>query len=171
MVINATVNKAPEKQTLPAFTHRPDHDGESIFWTLLHSFVEALPLNGRLEPSPGGMVQDLLLSHSIEGSVAVEEGIQDKRDGILPWYDSAFDGSLHPDLRGHGIGSLLERMAKQVQPEYAWLEPNPRVDHLHEAFRRLLLEFIVALEAKGDIPLDAERVRNLSPPEIGRAHV
>ena len=99
MVINATVNKAPEKQTLPAFTHRPDHDGESIFWTLLHSFVEALPLNGCLEPSPSvklSILKIMMFDHCIEGSVAVGEDPDDTRDDILHWCDDEFDNCSIP---------------------------------------------------------------------------
>ena len=162
----APVKKAPKQRTLPAFTHRPDHDGESIFWTLLHSFVKALPLNGRPELSFSmklSSLMNMMFDHRIEGSVAIEEDPDDTRDDILHWSDDQFDRLLHPDLRKRGIGPLLEKMAVQVQPEYARLEPKPRVEHLHEAFRRLLLEFIIEFknDTRGDIQLDPKQRRNL----------
>ena len=104
------VIEEPEEGTLPAFTHRPNHDGESIFWALLHSFIETLPLNGCFEPSPPWSVsalKDLMFGHSIERSVAVGQVSQDKRDSILRWHKDDFEGLLHPDLRKCGIGLLL----------------------------------------------------------------
>ena len=142
------------KQPRPAFTHRPDHDCESLFWTLLHSLVKALPLNG-----PHGLhfsvrhytLKNVLFGHSIERRAKVD----DYRGIILRWLESDLESTLHPGLQERGLGLLLKQMAEQVQPEYAWLEPKPRVDHLHEAFRRLLLQFIIDFESdtRGDIEL------------------
>lgn len=155
-----------------AFTHRPCHDVESIFWTLLYSLVRVRPLGAQDETleeltAETEQIKNQLFAHQIKGK-ATEKYVSDSRDSILRWEDGFFDDALHPGLRGRGLGQLLFRLSQQVRPEYARLQPEPPArDHLHEAFRRLLLDYIVALEdapAK-NVDLDTENDRNLLPPK------
>ena len=45
----------------------------------------------------------------------------------------------------------MQQLSLQVQPEYGLLNPPPAEDHLHEAFRRILLNHILSME--DDTPL------------------
>ncbi len=61
---------------------------------------------------------------------------------------------------------MLRNMARQISPEYGYLDPPPVREHLHEAMRRSLLEEIVRMTLKGEeIPLEVGNLRPLRPKE------
>lgn len=150
-------------QTAIPFSHRPSHDAESIYWTLLLSLISALPSGEPLEED----VMDqrtseaavYLYGHTIKDQTG--GAFYDHRSGILTWPAFSFDDAIHPKLCDLGIDELLERLTLQVRPEYAFLESAPRMEHLHEAFRRILLEFIVEHEDTCNIELNTEHERNI----------
>lgn len=138
---------ADEDADLP-FTHKPCHDVESIYWTLMYTLVKARPAGSPSEDSlPEGvdMVNSLVGQHSIQGQ-SDEERDDMKRSLFLLTPSVMLDRTLHPMLKKSGLGDLLQKLAQQIAPEYAYLDPPPPVDHLHEAFRRILLETIVDIE-------------------------
>lgn len=126
-----------------AFSHKPAHDVESIFWTLAVTLILALP-EGSCEPevftNSAMSARECLIDHRIG------ETLEDWRSPIMRWDCDDFELALHPGLRECGLGELLAELAKQVRPEYMFLEPQPRLDHLHEAFRRILLNYLVDVQ-------------------------
>lgn len=155
--------KDVSKTSIP-FTHRPSHDVESIYWTLLLSLIAALPSGEPLEELViGDRVMEaavFLYGHTIKNQAGGT--FVDPRSVILSWPAYAFEDAMHPKLQGIGIGKLLERLTQQVRPEYAFLDPAPPMDHLHEAFRRILLEFIVEHGEDCNIELNTEHERNIA---------
>ncbi|KAJ3478142.1 hypothetical protein NLI96_g9971 [Meripilus lineatus] len=136
---------------LPAYFHRPDHDVESIFWVLLSSLLHAQPKeidpHAKVNLRAYQEASDMLDRHVIEADAE-----NDGRDRLLTFSDVKFERALHPQLRS--LAEMLHLMMYQIRPEYAFLDPPPAADHLHEAMRRLLLEQIVKMQASGDsIPL------------------
>lgn len=158
-----TAPKNIPQEPIP-FSHRPSHDVESIYWTFLLSLIAALPSGEPLEE----LVIDnrvmeaavFLYGHTIKNEAGGT--FVDRRSGILSWPAYAFEDAIHPKLQGIGIGELLERLTQQVRPEYAFLDPAPPMEHLHEAFRRILLEFIVEHGEECNIELNTEHERNIA---------
>lgn len=139
-----------------AFSHRPTHDVESIFWTLMVTLLLALPAESREVEEfryPAKDARRWLIDHNITD----EE--DDRRGPMLKWDDDEFEFALHPGLREVGLGQLLVELARQVRPEYMYLEPRPHQDHLHEAFRRILLDYIVKMPKSSDVKLDTSASR------------
>lgn len=140
--------KGDNREADVPFKHMPCHDVESIFWTFLYTLLFAQPTDGQMEVSlnwAANVVRKTVLEHIIEGTGS--SGANDERRAFMMLSKGAIDESLHPTLQLRGLGELLHELAKHVAPEYAYLTPHPHLDHLHEAFRRILLAFIVDLEA------------------------
>ncbi|KAI0719834.1 hypothetical protein C8T65DRAFT_635338 [Cerioporus squamosus] len=141
---------------LPAFVHRPCHDAESIFWTMLAALLRAQPVSGTRESWAPKKVAELwkkLHDHEIPDDPAEFE---DQRESIfylgpLPWARY-----FHPEMRD--VARLLYDIRKQVAPEYEYWTPRPPDDHLHEAMQRLILQYLVDHRHK-DIPLDPDNLR------------
>lgn len=146
------------------FIHRPSHDVESVFWTFLLTLIAALPSGELLEESNmHPRVKEIaifLYGHTIKSRAGGP--YVDERAGILDWPVFSFEHAVHPKLRKRGLGKLLQRLALQVRPEYALLETAPPVEHLHEAFRRILLEYIVDHEEDCNIELNTEHQRDIA---------
>ncbi|CAL1717120.1 unnamed protein product [Somion occarium] len=141
------------------FIHRPDHDVESVFWLLSAVFILAKPLGKSDEPTPlfvqaWKRIQD----HSIAAT-----DYDDDRTALLDNDISRWKKVLHPDLAS--LAPLMFNLGDHVRPEYALLDPRPHPDHLHEAFRRLILEHIISM-GDTDIALEpgiSRRVASDSP--------
>lgn len=134
------------------FSHRPDHDVESIFWVLVFAVMTALPKGAVDTPSQAfyeGM--KYLRGHTIE-----EGALGDSRDWFFFRDSNDWKRMLHSKLSP--IAKMMEDLAMQVYPEYGLLYPPPRPEHLHEAFRRILLNQILSME--DDIPLTPGVSRN-----------
>ena len=130
------------------FTHKPRHDMESIYWTLVYALLKARPAGAPRETtlrSAVKTVQRVLLQHTIRSSAHPQD--DDERLVFLLYRETRVERILHPMLQRRGLGSLLYQLGQQVLPEYAYLDPAPPVGHLHEAFRCNLLGFIVDFEA------------------------
>ena len=148
------------------FTHKPCHDVESIYWTLLYSLVKAHPAGAPVEVSFPGvhLANQLVFQHTIPShSNQPGEGEEFTRSLFLSTPPYPVEQALHPTLRNHGLGMLLYQLAAQVLPEYTHLHPQPPADHLHEAFRRILLDFIVTLDTdpSRDVALDPDVSRQI----------
>ncbi|KAI0076778.1 hypothetical protein K474DRAFT_1191151 [Panus rudis PR-1116 ss-1] len=132
------------------FHHRPDYDVESIFWVLFVSLILAFPA-GTDDASPNSSfcyVWRVFRDHTIS-----KDG--DTRLAPLLYSVAEFKEALHPRLAS--LAPLLRKLAGQVIPEYAYLSHPPPEDHLHEAFRRIILEHIVGMD--DPIPLTSGRSR------------
>ncbi|KAK7690219.1 hypothetical protein QCA50_006871 [Cerrena zonata] len=142
----------------PPWSHRPDHDVESIFWVFLFAFVFVKPLNTTDEPSRlFADVCDIFQSHTIVGGQGM-----DRRSTLLTSFEEDWLDILHPKLSP--LVPMMMRLAEQVKPEYGFLDSPPKADHLHEAFRRILLEQILTME-DDPIPLAPYVSRGLPTPD------
>ncbi|CAL1717166.1 unnamed protein product [Somion occarium] len=144
-----------------AFVHRPDHDVESLFWLLVAVFLLAKPLG---EPDKPTQRFYSAWKH-IERHMVAGAGCDDTREPFLSYSVAHWEAALHPGLSS--LAPLLENLATQVQPEYALMDPAPPEDHLHEAFRRLILEHIVGM-GDADIDLEAGITRETAFPTDGK---
>ena len=143
----------PETFSEMEFGHRPDHDVESIYWVLLATLLRAEPRDPLPDPNltTYWKLYNIFLTHTIR-----KGDPWDTRSSLFGLEDETIRLALDPRLSS--LAPMLTEMARQVRPEYAYLQPSQ--EHLHEAFRRLLLRQIVEM---GDevIPLKAGYVRSL----------
>jgi hypothetical protein len=137
----------------PHFLHRPDHDVESIFWTLFSSLIRVYPRDSAHETDTHHCFNKAIKCLDTD---VIDHDTGDSRVEFTGWEEDEFQSALHPKLAT--LGTMLHRIYSQVEPEYAYLSPPPRPDHLHEAMGRLLLQQIVDI---GDdtIPLDPSKSR------------
>ena len=85
----------------------------------------------------------------------IEKGIfADPRDDVLAFAHDEWEQALHPNLSS--LAGMMEQLAT-----HGLLTPPPLQDHLHEAFRRVLLNQIPSMD--DDVPLTANVSRNSSP--------
>lgn len=138
----------------PEFYHRPDHDVESIFWVLVFALITAKPEDAPDEPTPTFFeAMEWFQTHSIK-----EVMLTDSRNPFLNLSHKHWAEILHPRLAS--LIGMMQELSTQVRPEYGLLQPPPAEDHLHEAFRRILLKQILSMN--DDIPLTPNVSRELS---------
>ena len=69
--------------------------------------------------------------------------------------------TLHPGLAA--FAPLITELAGQIKPEWEFLYSKPPDDHLHEAFRRIILTWIVNLNT---LPQAPYRVQPAKPRQL-----
>ncbi|PIL29039.1 hypothetical protein GSI_09087 [Ganoderma sinense ZZ0214-1] len=123
------------------WVRRPEHDVESIFWSMLFALLLVKPKHGEAAKyaSPAfGRIWDPLRSHYIKedpGEDDCRNVIFDRRAST--WAD-AFDGCMQD------VGEMLCTVACQVMTEWAlWEGSASAPDHLHEAVQRIILQYLV----------------------------
>ncbi|TBU63616.1 hypothetical protein BD310DRAFT_916793 [Dichomitus squalens] len=142
----------------PRFFHRPEHDVESVYWTMVYALLRAQPAAApreRYASESSANVWNILLSHRIpaEHSRNVEN-----RGNIINGLRSAWLELFDPIM--HDVALLLWQISQHVRSEYAWWtwEGNFQPDHLHEAVQRLILQYLVN-HRDNPIKLDPRRPR------------
>ncbi|TBU22020.1 hypothetical protein BD311DRAFT_169894, partial [Dichomitus squalens] len=146
---------------LPAFVHRPEHDVESVYWTMVYALLRAQPITAPKEdyaPPAVAIVWQILLAHHIppqQSSRKVEN-----RDKIIYSPEEEWLELFCADMQD--VGVLLWEISQHVRSEYALWEGALRPDHLHEAVQRLILQYLVDHREK-DIKLDPSRRRPTAP--------
>lgn len=159
------------------FEHRPCHDTESVFWCMVAFLLLAVPLGSKLEEPGNNPEEDFLLynawQHMANHEIGASSSNGDTRLRLLD--DGYWELWLHPEL-AH-VGQLLYLLAVQVDPEWALIEPQPHILHLHEAMQRLILEHIdLWTRENKDIKFDTERSRpaqvvdNRTLPQVSQKH-
>ncbi|KAI1786564.1 hypothetical protein LXA43DRAFT_1064488 [Ganoderma leucocontextum] len=153
-------------ETPPTFCHRPEHDVESIYWSMVSALLHVRPVEAEGEPETTEYFQDawkFLLWHKIPDA---DEGYHDQRQLFLNQkardWGKLFLGGMKD------IGTLLWNISRQVRPEYALCGDGLQRDHLHEAVQRLILQYLVDHD---DIALVPERLRPIpekSKPTVTR---
>ena len=145
-------------QPVPTFVHRPEHDVESIFWTMLVVFLRMKPVSAPIETHSSAhhsTVWRLVIEHQ----VPVSEPQSDPREAILEQSLEEWE-SLFPSEMA-GVAALLHEISKHVASEYTlwtWQKGKYRQDHLHEAVQRLIFQYLV--DHRDDaIPLDPDNLR------------
>lgn len=152
--------KKPETAKTPIpFTHRPCHDAESIFWTFVSVLIMVRPAGSQVVSEDETSFEDIYTMLALH---TIGQGKRDSRERFFSIPAWELNEIFHEDIRDRGLNKLILRLGQQVAPEYALLEPKPPMEHLHEAFRRILLEYLV--DMKDDVILDPDQLR--VPPEI-----
>ncbi|KAJ3552342.1 hypothetical protein NM688_g4196 [Phlebia brevispora] len=162
--------KVPEEAALSAihqrainnsYRHRPDHDVESMGWSLLILCMQAVPkgpANGEAVKPEFRDACKTMKDHTI-GKQHV-----DRRDQLLSniaLEENYRKDLIHPDLLIAPFDKLLQRLALHMMPEYGLLE-GIRHDHLHEVWRRLLLCCLVEMGDENlDVELDPKKMRKM----------
>ncbi|KAL4246814.1 hypothetical protein ABKN59_008035 [Abortiporus biennis] len=144
----------------PRHCHQPRHDVESVYWLILDTLLRVQPPNAPEGPESlrmfGEAWRNLVNYESMEN--------EDKRKYFMDLTTAQFEQMLHPSLRS--LAPMLFKLTKQVSPEYAYMESlaSPPEEHLHEAFRRILLQQMVDMEGE-DIRLDPSNLRIVPEPD------
>ncbi|TBU63619.1 hypothetical protein BD310DRAFT_808584, partial [Dichomitus squalens] len=153
------IKEAPK----PDFIHRPEHDVESVYWTMVYALLRVQPAGAPVERDPStasAIVWNTLLSHHIPGEKRVRS--QEKRHEITGMAKQEWLDLFHATMED--VALLLWQVTQHVTSEYAlwkW-EGNFQPDHLHEAVQRLILQYLVDHREK-DIKLDPRRRRPTTP--------
>ena len=126
------------------FNHRPEHDVESVWWTMLSALVRVQPANRPQEDFVPPSLNDLWESFSQHAILADPSPLQDLRGNILARSLKQWLSYFAPFPELEDVGRLLHAIACQVRCEYALWDPQPpHPDHLHEAVQRLILQYLV----------------------------
>ncbi|KAH9903403.1 hypothetical protein C8Q73DRAFT_635278 [Cubamyces lactineus] len=137
-----------------SFFHRWEYDAESVFWTMYAVLLRAKPRNAEETPSAVTALKaawGTLKAHTIPDTPDELVPYTDVRQPLLGYNEAQFVAAFHPIMKDVAI--LLQRIAEQVSPTYALMDPLPPFDdHLHEAMQRLILEYLVDHE-QNPIPL------------------
>lgn len=102
--------------------------------------ISALPVNA-IDKYTQSFVQ---ARHVMEQHTIICDQPSDSRWYILTQLEAFWEEIPHPKLSP--VVDMIVKLAIQVRPEYGFLHPPPKKDYLHEAFRRILLEQILAME-------------------------
>ena len=147
------------------FTHRPEHDVESVAWTMLFILLRIRPETFEDEkkwaPIHVATIWQALHEHAIPDK---PYDVSDNRDRVFKIKPSSWPEYFPPEMADVGI--MLGRIMEQVEPEYAYCMTQPPEDHLHEAVQRLILQYLVDHRDK-DIKLDPDNLRptKAAPPQ------
>ena len=139
----------------PPFFHRPEHDVESVYWSMVSALLRVHPKGvDRETHADTNMIQtwNLLLSHEIpdKGSTST-----DPRQMIVSKTQDPWRGLFFDEMKD--VGTLLWQISRHIAPEYALWGDGLQPDHLHEAVQRLILKFLV--EHKDPIELEPDYLR------------
>ncbi|RDX55667.1 hypothetical protein OH76DRAFT_1313290, partial [Lentinus brumalis] len=141
----------------PKFTHRPEHDVESTFWSMLCTLLRVRPRTFHGEkhgpPDHVAWLWDILQKHAI---VPEPNPLSDIRRLIFDLDSDMWCKYFPAEMADVAI--LVASIAEQVAPEYAFWPTQPPEDHLHEAVQRLILQYLVEHREK-DILLDPNHLR------------
>ena len=125
-----------------ACVHQPRHDVESYFWMLALYLLQAVPEGVTAVDYNLERYQEEM--RTIMHLAARADAGGRSRSTFLTGDELFYQRRLHPGLAM--LAPLIAELAHQTQPEWEFLsEPLP-ADHLHEAFHRILLKWIVKLK-------------------------
>lgn len=150
---------------LPAFFHRPEHDVESLYWSIVSALLLVKPKSAPKEDyasSSSVITWDHLLGHNIPNEPVRGS---DTRDVIMEMDLDSWTDHFHNDMAD--VALLLFQISKHVRCEYAMWEGNLQQDHLHEAVQRLILDYLVK-HRENPIELDPDNLRPTKgePPKL-----
>jgi hypothetical protein len=151
-----------KRSELPqACLHQPRHDVESYFWIIFMFLLQAIPEEDvvRIDDTLEEYREQIRI---IQGAAAARTG-GGVRTAFITDQVRYYRDVLHPGLTK--FAPLIVELAHQIRPEWQFLKPQPPADHLHEAFRRILLKWIVDLNTSGTpFPVQCARKRLLQDP-------
>ncbi|PVF95863.1 hypothetical protein CPB86DRAFT_875329 [Serendipita vermifera] len=138
--------------TLEPFRHKLYYDAESVFWLLLYWCIQARPASRNRE--------EILPRSSHWNNLTGGSGTDDTRGFFLETFPS---NVCHP--RYQALEGLLRSMADQLKgyPELTEDKVRNHQEYLHEAFQRLIFEFISANSHESFIVLKTSTVPRRIP--------
>ncbi len=144
-----------------AFCHRPEHDVESIYWSMVSALLNVRPRGA--EEEPGAAHAFAATWHNLLTHIIPDDNpstYTDPRDLTLQQNEQAWRLQLLGDMKD--VGTLLYKISRQIRPEYAFCGDGLLPDHLHEAVQRLILQYLADHD---DIPLDPDYLRLIPQPQ------
>jgi hypothetical protein len=146
--------RIPTKTVIKQYSHRLSYDAESILWLLLWWAIQAQPEGGQENPIAADDWVDLTAG----------PGQRDKRHTFVDRFSKVCHPSYGP------LDNLLESLFSQLKgyQEYVALSDMPnrpkdplreKPEYLHEAFQRIILDFIVKNSDKPfmNLPIGSSR--------------
>ena len=146
-------------QDLPTFFHRPEHDVESIYWSMVCVLLRVRPTNFPKSQYAEGVLADAwnaLDSHQIHDDADRYDARQVILDYTLTKWEMLFPAEMED------VAELMWNISGQVSPEYGlwtWPKGQYREDHLHEALQRLIFEYLYTHRDR-NIALDPSSLRS-----------
>ncbi|TBU25404.1 hypothetical protein BD311DRAFT_790439 [Dichomitus squalens] len=154
---------------LPAFVHRPEHDVESVYWTMVYALLGVQPVASPREDYASHACADvwkILLSHDIPDDEP--DDAEETRGVIINARKSKWLRLFCRDMQD--VAVLMWRISQHVRSEYALWEGRLKRDHLHEAVQRLILQYLVD-HRDNPIELDPEHLRPTDPRSTNRGDI
>lgn len=141
--------------------HQPRHDAESYFWMISFFLLQAIPAEDSDKPDHNLEAFRAAMQSLRVGAAAPVGG--GKMRSVFFTYEEEYRLFLHAGLTS--FAPLIAELGEQVYIEWQFLSKQPPSDHVHEAFRRILLKWIVKLEdAKTPYPILPAVTRLLKDP-------
>ena len=144
-----------EYETAPQFFHRPEHDVESVYWSMVSALLRVHPKGVDKEAEAAeNMISTwtLLLGHKIPKKGFVDS---DSRQAIVTKTQEPWRGLFLDKMKD--VGTLLWKISRHVVAEYALWGDGLQPDHLHEAVQRLILQYLI--DHKDPIELEPDYLR------------
>ena len=147
-----------DRSLISAFYHRPEHDVESIYWSMVCVLLRVRPTTfakTRYAEGIHGTTSKALDAHEI----CDDDDFTDSRHGILDYSEKLWRSLFPVEMKD--VAELMFSISEQVSPEYGlweWPEGKYRKDHLHEALQRLIFEYLYTHRNK-DVVLDPSGLR------------
>ena len=139
------------------FTHRPEHDAESVGWTMLYTLLRVRPETFHDEkkwaPHRVANIWDAFHKHAIDDE---PDDTSEQRTIVFQIEQRNWPLYFPPEMAD--IAMMMYRIMQQVLPEYAYWPIQPPEDHLHEAMQRIILQYLVDHRNK-DIKLNPNNLR------------
>ena len=143
--------------TSSAFSHRPEHDVESVVWTMLWVLLRVRPetFDDEREWTSDRVAEiwTIFRHHDIRDNPA---WVWETRQLIFNIDPENWPKYFPSEMSG--VATMMSRILDQVAPEYAFWLTQPPEEHLHEAVQRLILQYLVDHRDK-DIKLDPDNLR------------
>ena len=152
-----------DRSLISAFYHRPEHDVESIYWSMVRVLLRVRPTispQTRYAEGIHAATWEALDAHQIYNR---NDSI-DSRQIILDYSDEQWQSLFPAEMED--VAELMCKISEQVCPEYGlweWPEGKYRKDHLHEALQRLIFEYLYT-HRNNDIVLDPSGLRSKTIP-------
>ena len=141
------------------FTHRPEHDVESVWWTMMSTLVRVHPANRPQEEFVPNALSSLWQQFTKHVIFANSSSQVDSRGRIMERTIEDWLKVFAPFPEMEDLAHLLHDSARHVKSEYALWDPAPpHPAHLHEAVQRLILQYLVDHKDR-DVKLTGDQTR------------
>ena len=141
------------------FAHRPEHDVESVWWTMMSTLVRVHPANRPQEDFVPNALSSLWQHFSEHAIFANSSSLDDTRGCIMELNIRDWLKVFAPFPEMEDLAHLLYDISRHVKSEYALWDPAPpHPDHLHESVQRLILQYLIDHKDK-DVKLTGDPSR------------